>query len=83
MQDAFNAIEAFPWPVVVAIHGACVGAGVDLITACDIRLAATDATFCVKEVDVGITADLGTLQRLPHIVGYGTSVELYCRGCDV
>ncbi|GFH19390.1 uncharacterized protein HaLaN_16331 [Haematococcus lacustris] len=50
---------------------ACIGGGVDLITACDVRVCSKDATFCVKEVDLGITADLGTLQRLPHIIGHG------------
>lgn len=80
MQQAFNAIESFQWPVVVAVQGACVGAGVDLITACDIRVCSTDASFCVKEVDVGITADLGTLQRLPHIVGYGAACDLALTG---
>lgn len=76
MQDAFSAIESFQWPVVVAVQGACVGAGVDLISACDIRVCSSDATFCVKEVDVGITADLGTLQRLPHIIGFGMACDL-------
>lgn len=83
MQDAFSAIESFQWPVVVAAQGACVGAGVDLIAACDIRVCSSDATFCVKEVDVGITADLGTLQRLPHIVGYGAACDLCLTGRSV
>ena len=52
-------------PVIAAIQGACYGAGIDLITACDIRHATADATFSVKEVDLGIVADVGTLQRLP------------------
>jgi Enoyl-CoA hydratase/isomerase len=55
------------WPAA----GACVGAGVDLVTAADLRYCTEDAGFCVKEVDVAITADLGTLQRLPAIVGHG------------
>ena len=54
--------------------GACVGAGVDLATACDLRFASADAFFCVKEVDVAIAADLGTLQRLPAIVGCAAMV---------
>ena len=51
--------------------GACVGAGVDMATACDIRYCTADARFCVKEVDLAIVADMGTLQRLPSIVGQG------------
>ena len=62
-------------PVVAAVHGACVGAGVDLVTAADVRLCSADARFCVKEVDLAITADLGTLQRLPRIVGHGVAAD--------
>ncbi|GBF98081.1 hypothetical protein Rsub_10309 [Raphidocelis subcapitata] len=76
MQAAYSALEAAPWPVIAAVHGACVGAGVDLVTACDLRYATRDAYFCVKEVDVGITADLGTLQRLPAIVGQGAAADM-------
>uniref|UniRef100_A0AAX7UJF7 Delta(3,5)-Delta(2,4)-dienoyl-CoA isomerase, mitochondrial n=1 Tax=Astatotilapia calliptera TaxID=8154 RepID=A0AAX7UJF7_ASTCA len=65
-QETFSVIEK---PVVVAIHGACVGAGVDMITACDIRLCTQDAWFQVKEVDIGLAADVGTLQRLPKVIG--------------
>ena len=54
-------------PVICAIHSACVGGGVDLVTATDIRLATQDAWFCVKEVDMGLAADVGTLQRLPKV----------------
>lgn len=68
MQDCFTAIEKAPVPVIAAVHGTCVGAGVDLICCCDIRLAARDAQFSIKEVDIAIAADLGTLQRLPGIV---------------
>ena len=69
MQDAFNAIEKIPQPVIAAIHGACIGGGIDLIAACDIRLASTETVFSIKEVDIGLAADLGTLQRLPRITG--------------
>ncbi|XP_010598614.2 delta(3,5)-Delta(2,4)-dienoyl-CoA isomerase, mitochondrial-like isoform X1 [Loxodonta africana] len=58
-----------PKPVIAAIHGGCIGAGVDLITACDIRYCAQDAFFQVKEVDTGLAADVGTLQRLPRVIG--------------
>uniref|UniRef100_A0A672GNK8 Delta(3,5)-Delta(2,4)-dienoyl-CoA isomerase, mitochondrial n=1 Tax=Salarias fasciatus TaxID=181472 RepID=A0A672GNK8_SALFA len=68
-QESFSAIERCPKPVLVAIHGACVGGGVDLITACDIRLCTQDAWFQVKEVDIGLAADVGTLQRLPKVIG--------------
>lgn len=80
MQEAYSALERQRWPVIAAVQGACVGAGVDLVTACDMRYATTDAYFCVKEVDVGITADLGTLQRLPAIVGHGAAAELALTG---
>lgn len=69
MQQAFTAIEQCLKPTVAVVHGACVGAGVDLITATDIRLCSEDAFFCVKEVAVGLAADVGTLARLPKIVG--------------
>ncbi|KAM6987953.1 delta(3,5)-Delta(2,4)-dienoyl-CoA isomerase, mitochondrial [Tautogolabrus adspersus] len=68
-QETFSVIERCPKPVVVAVHGACVGGGVDLITACDIRLCTQDAWFQIKEVDIGLAADVGTLQRLPKIIG--------------
>lgn len=68
-QRALSALELCPLPSVAAIHGPCVGAGVDLVCAADLRLASGGATFCVKEVDLAIAADLGTLQRLPHLVG--------------
>ena len=69
VQDCLTAIERCRKPVLAAIHGACVGAGVDLICCTDVRYAATDAHFAVKEVDLGIVADVGTLQRLPKLIG--------------
>lgn len=68
-QDYFTAIEKCRKPVIAAVHGACVGGGVDLITAADIRYCTKDAWFQVKEVDVGLAADVGTLQRLPKVIG--------------
>ncbi|NXD74568.1 ECH1 protein, partial [Eolophus roseicapillus] len=68
-QESFSVLEKCPKPVIVAVHGACIGAGVDLICACDIRYCSQDAWFQVKEVDIGLAADVGTLQRLPKIVG--------------
>jgi enoyl-CoA hydratase/carnithine racemase len=76
LQAACSACEAADVPVVAAVHGACVGAGVDLATACDVRYCDDEAAFCVKEVDLGITADMGTLARLPGIVGDGVAREL-------
>ncbi|XP_076837466.1 delta(3,5)-Delta(2,4)-dienoyl-CoA isomerase, mitochondrial isoform X2 [Brachyhypopomus gauderio] len=66
-QETFSVIEKCPKPVIAAVHGACVGGGVDLITACDIRLCTQDAWF--QEVDIGLAADVGTLQRLPKVIG--------------
>ena len=66
--------------MIAAIHGGCIGAGVDLATACDIRLASADAFFQVAEVDVAITADLGTLQRLTHLIPEGMVRELAYTG---
>ena len=68
MQDSFSAIETCGVPVIAAVHGACIGGGVDLICAADIRVCSRDAVFSVKEVDIGLAADIGSLQRLPKIV---------------
>jgi len=83
MQGAINAVADCPKPVVAAVHGYCIGGGVDLITACDIRLAAADAVLSVREVKMAIVADLGSLQRLPGIVGAGHVAELAFTGKDV
>jgi enoyl-CoA hydratase len=80
LQDSFTAAEEARPPVIAAIHGGCVGAGVDLVTACDIRLASADAFFQIAEVDVAITADLGTLQRLTHLIPEGVVRELAYTG---
>lgn len=77
-QAAFTAIEKCSKPVIAAVHNACFGAGVDLITACDIRYCAQDAFFCVKEVDVGLAADVGSLQRLPKVIGNAGLVRELC-----
>ena len=76
LQDCITALERCRKPVIAAVHGACIGGGVDLITACDIRFCCKQSTFSVKEVDLGIVADLGTLQRLPRIVNPGIAAEL-------
>ncbi len=76
LQDAMSCIEWCKKPVIAAIHGHCIGAGLDMATACDIRLCSADAGFCLKEVAVGFVADVGVLQRIPLIVGQGHAREL-------
>jgi enoyl-CoA hydratase len=71
LQRAFSDVEKCRKPVIAMIHGACVGAGLDLIAACDLRLTCEGAYFCLKEIDLGLVADVGSLQRLPRIVGEG------------
>lgn len=75
-QHAFTAVERCPVPVIAAIHGACIGGGVDLIAACDIRLASADARFSIKEIDLAVVPDVGTLQRLSYVIGYSAMAEL-------
>jgi len=81
-QDGMNVIEKCTKPVIAAVHGYCLGLGVDLLSACDIRISSQDAVFSVREAKMGIVADLGTLQRLPHIIGHGWSRELCLTGRD-
>lgn len=76
LQRTVTVIERCGKPVIAAIHGTCFGAGVDLVATCDLRYCTSDARFSVKEVDFGIVADLGSLQRLPAIVGDGIAREL-------
>jgi Delta3,5-Delta2,4-dienoyl-CoA isomerase len=83
LQDAITAVATCPKPVVAAVHGYCIGGGVDLIAACDIRLAAADAVFSVREAKMAIVADLGSLQRLPAIIGPGHLAELAFTGKDI
>jgi enoyl-CoA hydratase len=70
-------------PVIAAVHGACLGAGMDLITACDLRVSAADAFFSVRETRIAMVADVGTLQRLTRIVGDGAARELIFTGRDI
>lgn len=83
MQDSVNALANLAIPTIAAVHGYCIGGGVDLICACDIRFACAEAVFSVREAKVAIVADLGTLQRLPHIVGAGHVAELAFTGKDI
>jgi len=82
LQESMTAIEKCRKPVIAAIHGYCIGGGVDLTSACDIRLAARDAVFSIRETRIGIIADIGTLQRVPYIIGQGWFRELALTGRD-
>jgi enoyl-CoA hydratase len=83
LQRAIDTVADCPVPVIAAVHGACIGAGVDLIAACDVRLAAADAVFSVRETRMAMVADLGSLQRLPRIVAAGHLAELAYTGKDI
>lgn len=83
MQHTMTSIANCPKPVIAAVHGHCIGAGVDLITACDIRLASPDATFSVRETRLGMVADVGTMQRLPKVIAPGHVAELAFTGKDI
>lgn len=76
LQQTMTCIEKCRKPVIAAVHGFCVGAGLDMITACDIRLSTADARFSLREAAVGFVADVGVLQRIPNIVGQGIAREL-------
>lgn len=80
LQDAFNAVERARFPVIAAVHGACIGAGIDLITACDLRIAAESAYFSIEEIHIGMAADVGTLQRLPKLIAPAVAAELAYTG---
>jgi len=80
MQENVNIIERCRKPVIAAVHGHCVGGGIDIITACDIRIASKDAIFSIAETRIAIIADVGTLQRLPTIIGQGWFRELALTG---
>jgi enoyl-CoA hydratase len=80
IQQAFTLIEQLRMPVIAAIQGGCIGAGVDMICACDIRLSTTDAFFCIQEINIGMTADVGTLQRLPKLIPEGIVHEMAYTG---
>ncbi|RMN24624.1 Enoyl-CoA hydratase [Pseudomonas coronafaciens pv. zizaniae] len=83
MQASFTAVDKCRKPVLAAIQGYCLGGAIDLISACDIRYAAADAQFAIREIDMGMAADVGTLQRLPRIIGDGMLRELAYTGRTV
>jgi enoyl-CoA hydratase len=83
LQSCIDAIERCRKPVLAAIHGGCIGGGVDIVAACDMRYCTEDAYFTVKEVDMGMVADLGTLQRLPKIIPDGMAREMAYTGRKV
>lgn len=82
-QKAISSVAACPVPVIAVVHGHCLGGGIDLVTACDVRVAARDAVFSVRETRIGIVADVGTLQRLPRVVNAGHVAELAYTGKDI
>ena len=83
IQVAITRIAKTSVPVIAAIHGWCIGGGLDIITACDIRIASKDAQFGIRETKIGIVADVGTLQRLPKVVTAGHVAELAYTGKDI
>ena len=82
LQETVNAFAKTAKPVIAAIHGYCLGAGANFISACDIRLASADAVFSIRETKMGLVADIGALQRLPGIVGNGVTTEMALTGAD-
>ncbi|KAB2922183.1 MAG: crotonase/enoyl-CoA hydratase family protein [Dechloromonas sp.] len=83
LQDCLSALERCRKPVIAAIHGACIGGGLDLVAACDLRYASADALFSIKEIDLAMVADVGSLQRLPSLIGQGMTRELAYTGRNV
>lgn len=80
LQDSFNALEQARVPVLAAVQGGCVGGALDLVTACDCRYASADAFFVAQEINLGMVADVGTLQRLPKLIPEGVARELAYTG---
>ena len=83
LQAPINAIEQCRKPVMAAIDGGCIGGGVDIVAACDMRYCTENAFFTIKEIDMGMVADLGTLQRLPKIIAPGMAAEMAYTGRKV
>lgn len=83
LQATITAIEQCAKPVLAAIHNGCIGGAVDIVTACDMRYSTEDAYFTIKEIDLGMVADIGTLQRLPKIIPPGIAAEMAYTGRKV
>ncbi|MEX0865072.1 MAG: crotonase/enoyl-CoA hydratase family protein [Acidimicrobiia bacterium] len=82
LQGTISSLADASKPVIAAVHGYCLGAGVNLISACDLRIASSDAVFSIRETRMGLVADIGALQRLPKIVGHATTTEMALTGDD-
>jgi len=80
MQETFNVVDRCRVPVIAVVQGACIGGGVDFITACDMRICTEDAYFTIQEVNIAIVADVGTLQRIPYLLPQGLVRELAYTG---
>lgn len=80
LQDSFTALEQARIPVLCAIQGGCIGGAIDMVSAADMRYCSADAFFCVMEINIGMTADVGTLQRLPKIIPEGIAREMAYTG---
>ncbi len=80
LQRTFSCLEESRLPVLSAIQGACIGGGIDMVSATDLRYATKDAFFCIQEINIGMTADVGTLQRMPKLVPEGVVRELAYTG---
>ncbi len=80
LQHTFSCLEEARMPVLVAIHGACIGGGCDFVSACDMRYCTQDAFFCIHEINIGMTADVGTFPRMPHLMPQGLVRELAYTG---
>lgn len=80
MQATFTKLESLRMPVICAIQGGCIGGAVDMVSAACIRYASADAFFCIQEINIGMVADVGTLQRLPKLIGQGITRELAYTG---
>lgn len=83
MQSGFDALARSRLPVIAAIDGWCIGAGIEMISACDVRVASSRARFALREVKVGIVPDLGGITRLPHLIGEGWARQLALTGAEI
>lgn len=82
MQASFTSLESLNIPTIAAITGRCIGAGIDLIAACDIRICTSGSMFSIKEIDVGLAPDLGTIQRIPKCIGNVSLFNEYLFSCN-